>query len=322
MTTTIDFRTAVREALDEELAADDRVVFFGEDVALAGGVFAVTGGLYEKYGRERVFDTPISELALAGAAFGAAISGLRPVIEIMFGDFLTLAMDSLVNQSTKYWYLTGEQVPVPLVIRSVVGGGGRFGAIHSQMPASWFMGVPGVKIVTPSTPGDAKGLLRSAIRDDNPVLFFEHKRLYGVTGEVDGDLVPIGVARIARQGADVTVVSAMNGVHEALKAADALAADGIGAEVIDLRTLRPLDIPTVVASVAKTNRIVVVEEGPLTGGWAGEVIARVTEEALGDLDDAWRIATAESPVPYSPPLEDAFLPSAERIASEIRARVR
>jgi acetoin:2,6-dichlorophenolindophenol oxidoreductase subunit beta len=322
MTTTIDFRTAVREALDEELAADDRVVFFGEDVALAGGVFAVTGGLYEKYGRERVFDTPISELALAGAAFGAAISGLRPVIEIMFGDFLTLAMDSLVNQSTKYWYLTGEQVPVPLVIRSVVGGGGRFGAIHSQMPASWFMGVPGVKIVTPSTPGDAKGLLRSAIRDDNPVLFFEHKRLYGVTGEVDGDLVPIGVARIAREGTDVTVVSAMNGVHEALKASDALAADGIGAEVIDLRTLRPLDIPTVVASVAKTNRIVVVEEGPLTGGWAGEVIARVTEEALGDLDDAWRIATAESPVPYSPPLEDAFLPSAERIASEIRARVR
>ena len=322
MTTTIDFRTAVREALDEELAADDRVIFFGEDVAIAGGVFAVTGGLFEKYGRERVFDTPISELALAGAAFGAAISGLRPVIEIMFGDFLTLAMDSLVNQSTKYWYLTGEQVPVPLVIRSVVGGGGRFGAIHSQMPASWFMGVPGVKIVTPSTPGDAKGLLRSAIRDDNPVLFFEHKRLYGVSGEADGELVPIGVARIAREGTDVTVVSAMNGVHEALKAADLLSADGIAAEVVDLRTLRPLDITTVLASVAKTNRIVVVEEGPLTGGWAGEVLARVTEEGLGDLDDAWRIATPESPVPYSPPLEDAFLPSAERIASEVRRRLR
>lgn len=318
--TTIDFRSALREALDEELAADDRVIFFGEDVAVAGGVFAVTPGLYEKYGPERVFDTPISELALTGAAFGAAISGLRPVLEIMFGDFLTLAMDSLVNQSTKYWFLSGEQVSVPLVIRSVVGAGGRFGAIHSQMPVSWFMGVPGIKIVCPATPADAKGLLRSAIRDDNPVLFLEHKRLYSMTGEVDGAPVPIGSARIAREGADVTIVSAMNGVHHALEAADALAGDGISAEVVDLRTLRPLDIPTVLASVAKTNRVVVVEEGPLTGGWAGEVLARVTEEGLGDLDDAWRIATADGPVPYSPPLEDAFLPSAERIAFEVRAR--
>jgi len=320
MTTTIDFRTALREALDEELAADDRVVFFGEDVAIAGGVFAVTPGLYEKYGPERVFDTPISELALAGAAFGAAITGLRPIVEIMFGDFLTLVMDSIVNQATKYWFLTGEQVPVPLVMRSVVGAGGRFGAIHSQMPASWFMGVPGLKIVAPSNPADAKGLLRSAIRDDNPVLFFEHKRLYGVSCDVDGELVPLGSARVAREGSDMTIVSAMNTVHESLKAADLLVADGIEAEVIDLRTLRPLDIPTVLASVQKTNRIVVVEEGPLTGGWAGEVLARVTEEGLGDLDDAWRIATAESPVPYSPPLEDAFLPNAARISAEIRTR--
>src|SRR5581483_7609407 len=173
----IAFRTAVRDALDEELAADERVIFFGEDVAVAGGVFAATPGLYEKYGPQRVFDTPISELALAGAAFGSAVTGLRPVIEIMFGDFLTLAMDMLVNQATKYRFLTGGQVSVPLVIRSVVGAGGRFGAIHSQMPASWFMGVPGLKIVAPSTPADAKSLLKAAIRDDNPVLFFEHKRL-------------------------------------------------------------------------------------------------------------------------------------------------
>jgi pyruvate/2-oxoglutarate/acetoin dehydrogenase E1 component len=322
MTATMDFRTAVREALDEELSADERVIFFGEDVAVAGGVFAVTGGLYEKHGPERVFDTPISELALAGAAFGAAITGLRPVVEIMFGDFLTLVMDSLVNQATKYWFLTGEQVPVPMVVRSVVGGGGRFGAIHSQMPASWFMGVPGLKIVAPATPADAKGLLRSAIQDDNPVLFFEHKRLYGLSGEVNGEPVPLGRARVARTGTDVTIVSAMNGVHAALEAAETLAADGVEAEVVDLRTLRPLDIPTVLESVAKTNRIVVVEEGPLTGGWAGEVLARVTEEGLGDLDDAWRIATAESPIPYSPPLEDAFLPGAERIAAEVRARLR
>jgi pyruvate/2-oxoglutarate/acetoin dehydrogenase E1 component len=318
---TIDFRTAVREALDEELAADDRVIFFGEDVAAAGGVFAVTPGLHEKYGPERVFDTPISELALAGAAFGAAITGLRPIVEIMFGDFLTLVMDSLVNQATKYWFLTGEQVPVPIVMRSVVGAGGRFGAIHSQMPVTWFMGVPGLKIVAPATPSDAKGLLRSAIRDDNPVLFFEHKRLYSVSGDVDGELVPLGLAHVARQGHDVTIVSAMNGVHESLKAAESLTHDAIDAEVIDLRTLRPLDIDTVLRSVVKTNRIVVVEEGPLTGGWAGEVLARVTEEGLGDLDDAWRIATAESPVPYSPPLEDAFLPGADRIASEVRARI-
>jgi len=321
-TVTIDFRTAIREALDEQLAADDRVVFFGEDVAVAGGVFAVTTGLYEKYGRERVFDTPISELALAGAAFGAAVSGLRPVVEIMFGDFLTLAMDSLVNQSTKYWYLTGEQVSVPLVVRSVVGAGGRFGAIHSQMPASWFMGVPGLKIVSPATPNDAKGLLRSAIQDDNPVLFFEHKRLYGISGDVHGEAVPIGVARVVRGGADVTIVSAMNGVHHALEAAETLSEEGIEAEVIDLRTLRPLDIPTVLTSVAKTNNVVIVEEGPLTGGWAGEVLARVTEEGLGDLDDAWRITTPDSPVPYSPPLEDAHLPGADRIASEIARRLR
>ena len=298
------------------------MIFFGEDVAVAGGVFATTTGLYDRYGPERVFDTPISELALAGAAFGSAVTGLRPVIEIMFGDFLTLAMDSLVNQSTKYRFLTQEQVSVPLTIRSVVGAGGRFGAIHSQMPASWFMGVPGLKIVGPSTPADAKALLKAAIRDDNPVLFFEHKRLYTLEGEVNGEVGRLGEAAVVREGSDVTLVTAMKSVHDALEAAEALERDRISAEVIDLRTLRPFDAETVLASVRKTNRIAVVEEGPLTGGWAGEVVATVTEQALGHLDDAWRIATPNTPIPYSPPLEDSFLPGPERIAAEVRHRLR
>jgi len=320
--TVIPFRTAIRDALDEELAADERVIFFGEDVAVAGGVFAASPGLYEKYGEERVFDTPISELALAGAAFGSAVTGLRPVIEIMFGDFLTLAMDMLVNQATKYRFLTQEQVSVPLVIRSVVGAGGRFGAIHSQMPASWFMGIPGLKIVAPSTPADAKSLLRAAIRDDNPVLFFEHKRLYTLEGEVNGAVGTLGEAAVVREGSDVTLVTAMKSVHDALEAAETLEQDRISVEVIDLRTLRPIDVETVLASVRKTNRVVVVEEGPLTGGWAGEVLACVTEQALGHLDDAWRIATPNTPIPYSPPLEDAFLPGADRIVADIRRRLR
>jgi pyruvate/2-oxoglutarate/acetoin dehydrogenase E1 component len=298
------------------------VILFGEDVAVAGGVFATTPGLYEKYGADRVFDTPISELALAGAAFGSAVTGLRPVIEIMFGDFLTLAMDMLVNQATKYRFLTQEQVSVPLVIRSVVGAGGRFGAIHSQMPASWFMGVPGLKIVAPSTPADAKSLLKAAIRDDNPVLFFEHKRLYGLEGDVDGEVGRLGEAAVIREGSDITLVTAMKSVHDASEAAAALERDGISVEVIDLRTLRPIDVETILASIRKTNRIVVVEEGPATGGWAGEVLACVTEEALGHLDDAWRIATPNTPIPYSPPLEDAFLPGPDRIAAEIRRRLR
>jgi pyruvate/2-oxoglutarate/acetoin dehydrogenase E1 component len=321
--TELEFRTAIRDAIDEELARDDSVIFFGEDVAVAGGVFAATPGLYEKYGPARVFDTPISELAMTGAAFGAAVTGKRPVLEIMFGDFLALSMDSLINQATKYWFLTGERQSCPLVIRSVVGGGARFGAIHSQMPVSWLTGIPGLKIVAPSTPADAKGLLKGAIRDDNPVVFFEHKRLYSISGAAGGDEPePLGRAAVVREGEDVTLVSAMKGVHDCLAAGDQLAEQGLSAEVIDLRTLRPIDLETVLGSVRKTNRIAVVEEGPLTGGWAGEVLALVTEEGLGDLDDAWRITTPNAPIPYSPPLEDAFLPGPERIADEIRARVR
>jgi pyruvate/2-oxoglutarate/acetoin dehydrogenase E1 component len=318
--TEVEFRHAIRDGLDAELARDERVILFGEDVAVAGGVFAVTPGLHERHGDERVFDTPISELAMAGAAYGAAVCGMRPVLEIMFGDFLPLAMDSLVNQAAKFFFLDGEQ-GCPLVIRCVVGAGGRFGAIHSQMPVAWLHGVTGIKIVAPSTPADAKALLRAAIRDDNPVLFFEHKRLYSIKGPVHDDVLPLGRAAVLREGADVTIVSAMKGVHDSLEAAGRLSEQGVEAEVIDLRTIRPYDVETVLASVGKTNRIVVVEEGPLTGGWAAEILARVTEHGLGDLDDAWRIATADGPVPYSPPLEDAFLPGPERIAHEILARV-
>lgn len=317
----IEFREAVRAALDEELDRDERVVFFGEDVAVAGGVFAVSPGLFEKYGPERVFDTPISELAMTGAAYGAAVTGMRPVLEVMFGDFLALSMDVLINQATKYWFLTGGSQGCPLVIRSVVGAGGRFGAIHSQMPVSWLMGITGLKIVAPATPADAKGLLKASIRDENPVVFFEHKRLYSLEGEVDGsEPIELGRAKVVREGTDVTLVSAMKGVHDCLDAAARLADRGVSAEVIDLRTLRPIDLDTVLASVVKTNRIAVVEEGPLTGGWAGEVLALVTEHGLGDLDDAWRITTPNTPIPYSPPLEDAFLPGPERIVREVLER--
>jgi pyruvate/2-oxoglutarate/acetoin dehydrogenase E1 component len=324
MSERLEFRHAIRDALAEELERDERVVFFGEDVALPGGVFAVTGGLHERFGPDRVFDTPISELALAGAAYGAAVTGLRPVFEIMFGDFMALPMDSLVNQAAKFWYISNEQGTVPLVVRSAVGAGGRFGAIHSQIHATWFQGVPGLKIVFPSSPAEAKGLLKASIRDDNPVIFLEHKRLYSVKGPApDGDdvVIPLGRANVARSGDDVTIVSAGKGTADALAAAGALAEDGIDAEVIDLRTLRPLDVETVLASVAKTNRLVAVEEGPRTGGWATGLLGAVAEQGLHDLDDAWVVATDETPVPYAPTLEDAFLPDAKAVVASVRERL-
>jgi acetoin:2,6-dichlorophenolindophenol oxidoreductase subunit beta len=217
------------------------VVLFGEDVAKPGGVFATNQGFHDKHGGERVFDTPISELAIAGAAFGSAVCGLRPVIEIMFGDFLTLAMDSLVNQSANYCYLSGGRPSVPIVVRAAVGAGGNFGAIHSQTPISWFHNVPGLKLVAPSTPTDAKALLKAAIRDDNPVLFFEHKRLYSITEEADGapDIQELGKAAVVHEGRDVTLVSCMKGVRDCLAAAEVLADEGIEAEVIEVRTIRP-----------------------------------------------------------------------------------
>jgi acetoin:2,6-dichlorophenolindophenol oxidoreductase subunit beta len=319
---TLEFREAIRQALDESLAADERVVFFGEDIAIAGGVFVATPGLYEKYGPERVFDTPISELALTGAAYGSAVCGLRPVIEIMFGDFLTLAMDSLVNQAAKFFYISGEQGGVPLVVRSAVGAGGRFGAIHSQNPGAWFQNVPGMKIVAPASPSEAKALLKASIADDNPVLFLEHKRLYSVKEDAPEVLdVELGRARVVREGSDVTLVSIMKGVSDCVEAAGRLSELGIEAEVIDLRTLRPFDHQTLLRSLAKTNRLVAVEEGPLTGGWAGEVLAVVAEHGLHDIDDVWRLTTPDHPIPFSPPLEDAFLPGADAIVTSVCKRL-
>ena len=319
----LEFRVAIRDAIAEEMERDDSVVFFGEDVAAPGGVFMATPGLLERFGEGRVFDTPISELALSGAAYGAAVTGLRPVVEIMFGDFMALAMDSLVNQAAKYWYISNEQGSVPLVVRSAVGAGGRFGAIHSQNHGTWFQGIPGLKVVFPSSPAEAKGLLKGAIRDPNPVVFLEHKRLYSVKGEAppDGEVIALGRARVARSGGDLTIVTAGKGVQDALAAAEQLAADGLDAEVVDLRTLRPLDVPTVLDSVAKTNRLLAVEEGPRTGGWAAGVLGAVAEAALHDLDDTWIIATDETPVPYSPSLEDAFLPDTAAIVESVRSRL-
>jgi len=318
----LEFRKAIRDALDEEIERDPSVVFFGEDVAAPGGVFMTTPGLHEKHGSERVFDTPISELAMAGAAFGAAVTGLRPVIEIMFGDFMALPMDSLVNQSAKFWYVSNEQASVPLVVRSAVGAGGRFGAMHSQIHGTWFQGIPGIKIAAPSNPADAKGLLKSAIRDDNPVIFLEHKRLYSMKGpQPTEDTVPLGSAAIVREGGDVTIVSALRGVRDAMEAAEQLAGDGIDAEVVDIRSLRPLDHETVLDSVAKTNRLMVVEEGTRVGGWAANLLGIVAAEGLHDLDDAWTVTTKDTPAPYSPTLEDAWLPGAAEIAGAVRERL-
>jgi acetoin:2,6-dichlorophenolindophenol oxidoreductase subunit beta len=319
----LEFRVAIRDAIAEEMERDESVVFFGEDVAVAGGVFKATPGLYERFGDARVFDTPISELALAGAAYGAAVTGLRPIFEIMFGDFMALPMDSLVNQAAKYWFVSNEQGSVPLVVRSAVGAGGRFGAIHSQNHGTWFQGIPGIKIAFPSTPAEAKGLLKAAIRDPNPVVFLEHKRLYSVKGEAppDGEVIPLGEARIARAGGDLTIATIGKGVPDALAAAEQLAGTGVEAEVVDLRTLRPLDVETVLESVARTNRLLAVEEGPRTGGWATGLLGAVAEAGLHDLDDVWIVATDETPVPYSPSLEDAFLPDAASIVDSVQARL-
>lgn len=318
----VTFREAIRDALVEEMERDGRVFVMGEDVE-PGGVFNCTPGIVERFGRDRIMDTPISEMAFAGAAFGAAVKGMRPVIEIMFGDFLGIVIDTLVNQSSKYWYLSNEQGSVPLVVRSAVGAGARFGACHSQTPTGWFLGEPGLSLVAASTPADAKGLLKTAIRDDNPVIVFEHKLLYGKKGEAaDGDaaLVPLGSAAVRREGSHVTIVAALAMVDVALEAAERLAGDGVEAEVIDLRSLRPLDADTIGESVEKTRRLVVVEEGPPTGGYASDVVALAVEE-VGPIH-ARRVSMPDLPIPFSAPLEDWARPDAERVAEAARALAR
>ena len=317
--TEITFRAAICDALDAALAADPSVLVLGEDVAAAGGVWKTTPGLLERHGPQRVIDTPISELALAGAAFGSAVCGKRPVVEIMFGDFLGLIMDSLVNQAAKWSFLSGGRVRVPLVVRSAVGAGGQFGAVHSQMPIAWFLGIPGLKIVCPSTPADAGALLAAAILDDDPVLFLEHKRLYATRGPAADSDAELGRARILRAGSDVTLISVMRGVEECLAAARTLAEQGCQAEVIDLRTIRPLDRAAVVGSAVRTGRVLVVEEGPRTGGWAAEVVATLVDEALDQLETIGRLTCPDLPIPYSPPLEAAYLPGADAIVEEVLA---
>jgi acetoin:2,6-dichlorophenolindophenol oxidoreductase subunit beta len=313
----LSYREAIRDGLAEEMERDSSVVLLGEDIE-PGGVFNVTPGLVDRFGPNRVIDTPISELAFTSAAFGAALKGLRPVVEIMFGDFLGLVVDTLVNQASKYWYLSNEQASVPLVVRSTIGAGARFGACHSQTPTGWFLGEPGLKLVAPATPADAKGLIKAAIRDENPVLFFEHKLLYGRKGEVpeNGAPVPIGSAAVRRRGTDVTICAALAAVETALEAAEELAGDGLDADVVDLRSLHPLDADTIAESAARTGRLVVVEEGPPSGGYAAEVVAAAVER-VGPLA-ARRVTMPDLPIPFSAPLEDWALPDAGAVARAAR----
>ncbi len=310
---------ALREALVQAMEADPRVVLIGEDIGAYGGAFKVTAGLLERYGPERVIDTPISENAIVGLCTGAALMGLRPVAEIMFMDFIALAMDQIVNHAAKFHYMYGGQRPVPIVIRTPAGGGRGYGPTHSQSLEAWFMHSPGLKVVCPATPADAKGLLTTALHDDNPVLFVENKLLYAEKGEVpEGDhAVPFGQARVARDGGDLTIIAYSRMVGESVAAADALDEQhGIAAKVIDLRTLVPLDIDTVAAAVAETGRALLVEEGAQTAGVAAEVGFQIFEHAFEYLDAPLRrVCALDVPIPCSTAIENVILPERSRIAT-------
>jgi pyruvate/2-oxoglutarate/acetoin dehydrogenase E1 component len=318
------YRDAVCRALDEELARDEDVIFFGEDVGKSGGVFKVTPGLYEKYGGMRVRDTPISESAIVGAGVGAAITGLRPVIEIMFADFAAVCLDQIVNQAAKMRYMSGGQLKVPLTIRMPQGAGMGFGGQHSQNVEAWFMNAPGLKVAVPANAFDAYALLKTAIRDDNPVVFLEHKAQYSETADVPAGehLIPFGVANVARTGTDVTIVAVQRMVGVALQAAERLANEGISCEVIDPRTLVPLDVETIITSVKKTNRLITVEEGVRAGGWGAEVASYVIDEAIWYLDaPVRRVTMGEAIIPFSAPLEAHVTPSTERVVAAVRDMV-
>jgi pyruvate dehydrogenase E1 component beta subunit len=310
------YREALNEALREELDRDERVFIMGEEVGYFGGAFKVTDGLLAVYGEKRIRDTPISELTIVGAGIGAAMGGLKPIVELMTVNFGLLAMDQIVNSAAKIHYMFGGNAKVPIVIRTPQGAGHQLGAQHSQSLEAYFLHCPGLRVVIPATPADAKGLLKTCVRQENPVIFLEHESLYGVKGEVPtGEhLVPLGKANVMREGKDVTLVSYSKCVYDAMSAADALENEGIDAEVIDLRTLNPLDLGTVVESVKKTGKAIIIYEGWRTGGAGAEIAAQIYEAAFDHLDaPIERIATLDTPMPYNARLERAALPSAADI---------
>ncbi len=315
------YREAVAEGIAREMRRDASVVCLGEDIGAAEGVFKTTVGLFTEFGPQRVWDTPISEQAIVGAALGAAMTGLRPVAEIMFSDFLACCYDYLANEIPKMRYMTGGQVTVPLVIRTANGGGLGFGAQHSQAVENWVFTVPGLKIVAPSTPADVVGLMASAIRSDDPVVFFEHKGLFASKGEpaAPDHVVPLGEAAIVRPGTDLTIVALASTVPTALSAAEQLAAEDISAEVIDLRCLVPLDMRTVLDSVQRTSRLVIVEENPYQGGWGGTVASIVADEGFESLDaPIRRVAAACVPLPFADALEEVVMPTVDKVVEAVR----
>lgn len=317
----LTYREALNRALADELASDESVFLLGEDIAAAGGVFKVTEGLMERFGRERVLDTPISEQAIIGTVIGAAARGLRPVAEIMFADFAAVCFDGLANEAPKYRYMTGGQVSLPLTVRLANGASGGFGAQHSQAVENWFLNFPGLKVVTAGSPQDAYGLLRAAIRDPDPVLFFEHKSLYNTKGPVDETArIEVGAADIVRAGKDCTVVATELMRHRAVEAAEILLAEGLDIEVVDPRTLVPLDLEAIAESVGRTHHLVCAQETSAFGSWGASVISEVTRHYFEYLDAPPVIVGGpETPIPFAGVLEAAWVPSAERIADGIRA---
>jgi pyruvate dehydrogenase E1 component beta subunit len=321
----LTYRQAVAAGIAQEMERDESVVMLGEDIGVAGGVFKLTEGLLDRFGPERIRDTPISEQAIVGAAMGAAMTGLRPIAELMFSDFFAVSWDMVANQIAKTRYMTDGQVTIPLVLRTANGAGLRFGAQHSQSIENWAMAIPGLKVVAPSTPADMKGLLAAAVRDDDPVIVCEHKALFAEKGDVpDGEhVVPLGQAAVVREGSDVTLVALAAMVPRAVAAAERLAADhGIDAEVIDLRSLIPLDAKAVLTSVAKTSRLFTVEENPRVGGWGAEIVSLVADEGFYSLDAPLvRITTPHIPLPSAATLEDLALPSVDRIVETVSRRL-